>query len=172
MKRVGDKHIYIHNDKVFKYISDPDSVEGEIMMYLKQSDPELSIPDLIEIRRDVVCPAGIKFPILLIMRYIQGIGFKYDLNCAKELCAIVHRIHTLDIWHRDINVNNLIRSVDGRLYLIDFGEAVSENNPKFKKRVFNSNLEQDNLGILENQGIGVSKPEHWEVTPTNCLFDD
>lgn len=44
-------------------------------------------------------------------------------NIGQEICAILRRLHRQDppVIHRDIKLENIIRTPEGQLYLIDFG---------------------------------------------------
>jgi len=74
---------------------------------------------------------------ILVQEYIKGKNLKYLVqngkyfsieevkNILRSILEILDYIHNLQppIIHRDINPNNIIIGDDGKVYLVDFGDA-------------------------------------------------
>ncbi len=162
---------------IYKYILD--TKEGVIMQYLNVADTNLKIPKIYKCKKNVKSPNLKNFDELLVMEYIEPLPFdivnmnSFDrLDIAKSVAKIVDQLHKLDIYHRDITPDNIIRNKkDNKWYIIDFGNATSELNDLYRlyKAPPTPNLAQDNFGILEIANIEF--PKNWKSMPTSMLLN-
>lgn len=98
---------------------------------------ELALPDFMDSMRQELTESS---SALLAEEYIEGSdvdkllksGYVFDRrefrSMVTQLCKTLSAVHKAGIVHRDIKPANIIRSVNGRYYLVDFGIARQTEN--------------------------------------------
>lgn len=80
----------------------------------------------------------------LVMEFIDGEplhrllgpkGLPDGLRCFSELCGLVAEMHQRGVIHNDLKPENIVRCIDGRLVLLDFGSA-TRCEPLWKKLIY------------------------------------
>ncbi|PJF16773.1 hypothetical protein PSACC_03408 [Paramicrosporidium saccamoebae] len=59
----------------------------------------------------------------LLAKLSQGIDSGLRKSIMRQLVDVLRYLHSQEVWHRDIKLENLMLSEDNKLYLIDFGLA-------------------------------------------------
>jgi len=102
----------------------------------RRSRTRIEAKVMIDLRRNKInVPAVFFFDLnnyVIVMEYIEGHRMSdiiYKLNdeliarFAEEIGYQVGRMHSLNIYHGDLTLGNILLSKDGKIYLIDFGLA-------------------------------------------------
>jgi 3-deoxy-D-manno-octulosonic acid kinase len=70
----------------------------------------------------------------------------------QALGQTLRRFHNADVYHHDLNINNILRTQEGEIYLIDFDKARIRNGGGYWKR---QNLDRLQRSIDKQLGKGI-----------------
>ncbi|MEX2366392.1 MAG: 3-deoxy-D-manno-octulosonic acid kinase [Pseudohongiellaceae bacterium] len=91
---------------------------------------------------------------------------------------VIASFHQHDIYHADLNANNILLTPDGKVYLIDFDKSEIRHRLKFRWTRANLNRLQRSLEKLGRQVPGIYFSEHnWHILNRaymkySALFDE
>lgn len=88
------------------------------------------------------------------------------VHVGITLLSIVEYLHSEDIVHRDVSLDNIMLTVEGELRLIDFGAAAVYNGAQLKTRIG----KPDYVAPEVEEGKGVPKSDVFLVGSTLCAL--
>jgi len=72
--------------------------------------------------------------LMLVIEYIEGQNFSFQINpiehptCRSDLTNQLNSLHQLGLVFGDVSARNVIKDIDGKYVLIDYGRTFSQEN--------------------------------------------